>query len=256
MRLIYIWAFSIFTSDPHNPYVDMECWKFGAYAWVMALSPALRKGGKHDILLTIEKLCVLRTQLEDLLTRSNNDIEKNRSIIRAARARGETTRSQLIVKLLKRSLVLKQERISISNKMATVEMQISALESSDFNSNMLTTMQKSADTMRKMGLEKGLQQADTTISELEENLHVAGEIQDALCVPGAEVYLNDDELDAELDEIMGGHENPHTHTRSKVASITVPPFAINSSMNTVEHTETASITPRTDQSMQAEAVPL
>jgi hypothetical protein len=210
----------------------MECWKFGAYAWVLALSPMVRKGGEHDLALTIEKLCVLRSQLEDLLTRSTNDIEKNKLNIINARKRGESARSALIVKLLKRSLVLKQERVGIANKMATVEMQISALESSDFNHNMLATMQKSADTMRKMGLEKGLQLADTTISELEENIHVAGEIQQALGVSVADTYLNDDELDAELDEIMGGHENPCVPRPSQVTSITVPPFAINSSMHT------------------------
>jgi hypothetical protein len=225
----------------------MECWKTATYGWVYTFGTTFRGRDQYDLVVTIEKLCVLRTQLEDLLTRSTADIEKNRSVIVAARRRGETVRSQLIVKLLKRSIFLKQERIGITNKMATVETQISALESSDFNHNMLATMQRSADTMRKMGLEKGLQLADTTISELEENIHVAGEMQQALGMSVSDTHLNDDELDAELDEIMGQHESssdPHQPRRvtpitvstsiTVPASITVPPFAVESSMHAIQ----------------------
>jgi hypothetical protein len=197
------------------------------------MGSTLKTGSQHDMIITIEKLCVLRTQLEELLTRSTADIDRNRKTIVQARTRGESARSVLVVRLLKRSLVLKQERIGITNKMATVELQISALESSDFNQNMLTTMQKSADTMRKMGLEKGLQLADTTISELEENIHVAGEMQQALGVSVSDGHLNDDELDAELDEIMGLHENPHETHPKKANPLTMPPSAIKSSMHPV-----------------------
>jgi len=229
----------------------MECWKFGTYAWVFAMSRTL--GGhdqEHDLLITIDKLCELRTQLEDLLTRSGNDIDKNRLVIINARNRGESVRSVLIVKLLKRSLVLKQERIGITNKMATVELQISALESSEFNHNMLTTMQKSAVTMRKMGLEKGLQLADTTISELEENIHVAGEVQHALGMPLSDTHLNDDELDAELDEIMGRQEN-HSHHTTPVAPMTTPPLTVESSMHPVEKEEET-----TSQDIRIESTPV
>jgi Snf7 len=232
----------------------MECWKLGTYAWVFTLSSTL--GGRHpqhDLLMTIEKLCVLRTQLEDLLTRSSNDLEKNRVTIISARKRGESVRSVLIVKLLKRSLMLKKERIDITNKMATVELQISALESSDFNHNMLTTMQKSADTMRKMGLEKGLQLADTTISQLEENIHVAGEMQQALGMSISDNHLNDDELDAELEEIMcenGDYYQPH---KTRVIPMTLPPVSVKSSMRPMEQEETTS---RASQDMVVEVVPV
>ena len=216
-----------------------ECWKFSTYAWVFALSPAL--GGRdqhHDLMITIDKLCVLRTQLEDLLNRSTNDLQKNRVTIINARKRGETNRSALIVQLLKRNLVLKNERIGITNKMATVEMQITALESSDFNHNMLTTMQKSADTMRKMGLEKGLQLADRTISELEENIHVAGEMQQALGMTISDTHLNDDELDAELDEIMSGVEYDTTLlTKNLKTVVTTPPIFVKSSMQDLAEEE-------------------
>jgi hypothetical protein len=214
----------------------MTCWEFGTYAWVFVLSSAF--GGRdkeHELLLTVDKLCVLRSQLEDLLTRSNNDLEKNRIIIINARKRGETVRSVLIVQLLKKSIVLKQERIGITNKMATVELQISALESSSFNHNMLTTMQKSADTMRKMGLEKGLQLADRTISELEENIHVAGEMQQALGMSVSDTYLNDEELDAELEEIMGGQEN-QKH-KIQLTATTLPPISVKSSMHSIAKEE-------------------
>jgi Snf7 len=197
---------------------------------------------------------VLRTQLEDLLTRSSNDLEKNRVTIISARKRGESIRSVLIVKLLKRSLMLKQERIDITNKMATVELQISALESSDFNHNMLTTMQKSADTMRKMGLEKGLQLADTTISQLEENIHVAGEMQQALGMSISDTHLNDDELDAELEEIMCENGDNYQHHKPRAAPVTLPPVSVKSSMHPVEQEEET--TSQASQGMVVEVVPV
>ncbi len=138
--------------------------------------------------------------------------------------------------------------------MATVEMQITALESSDFNHNMLTTMQKSADTMRKMGLEKGLQLADRTISELEENIHVAGEMQQALGMTISDTHLNDDELDAELDEIMRGVEYDTTLlTKNLKTVVTTPPIFVNSSMQDLAEEE-EQIASRNIKNVSVEAV--
>jgi hypothetical protein len=191
------------------------CFRFAAFAWVYG-SHLVTNQRTHETAIMIEQLRSLRTQLEAIHKTRDTEFEENVMQIKAARNRGLGSRSQLIVRLLKKSLSLKQSREGISTRMTTVELQIDALESSDFNRNMLKTLQNSADTMRKMGLEKGLSQADTAISELEDNMQIAGEMNSALAAPLTETHLNDDELDAELDCIMNGnHEhsmNVHEHS--------------------------------------------
>jgi hypothetical protein len=152
--------------------------------------------------MMIGQLHSLREKLETLYQRGETDIDLVHANIRVTRARGESSRSVTCVRLLKRSIALKKARIGVMNRINTVDLQIEALENSDFNRTMLTTMQNSADTMRKMGLEKGLFQADSAISDLEENLQTAGEFSSALGAPITESHFNDDELDSELDSIM------------------------------------------------------
>jgi cell fate (sporulation/competence/biofilm development) regulator YmcA (YheA/YmcA/DUF963 family) len=151
------------------------CFRFVTFAWVYG-SQFVTNQRVHETTIMIEQLKSLRTQLDTIYKARDTDVEDNVTQIKAARKRGLGARSQLIVRLLKKSLTLKKSREGILNRMTTVELQIEALESSDFNRTMLKTLQSSADTMRKMGLEKGLSQADTAISELEDNMQLTGEL--------------------------------------------------------------------------------
>jgi hypothetical protein len=193
------------------------CFRFVTFAWVYG-SQFVTNQRVHETTIMIEQLKSLRTQLDTIYKARDTDVEDNVTQIKAARKRGLGARSQLIVRLLKKSLTLKKSRVGILNRMTTVELQIEALESSDFNRTMLKTLQSSADTMRKMGLEKGLSQADTAISELEDNMQLTGELDSALATPLTETHLNDDELDAELDSIM--NENPHGNSPNDQKSST------------------------------------
>jgi hypothetical protein len=180
--------------------------------------------------MVVGQLHALRIQLEALYQRGDKDIDAVHANIRVARARGENTRSVLFVRLLKRSIALKKAREGVMSRINIVDLQIEALESSDFNRTMLKTMQNSADTMRKMGLEKGLLQADSAISDLEDNLQTVGEFSSALGAPITETHFNDDELDSELESIMS---DPHPSTMP-ITTTSQLPTARTSTMGTVE----------------------
>lgn len=200
------------------------CFRFIASAWVYG-SYFVSNQQIHETTIMIEQLRSLRIQLDTIHKARETEFDENVEKIKAARVRGLGPRSQLIVRLLKKSLTLKKSREGISNRMTTVELQIEALESSDFNRTMLKTMQSTADVMRKMGLDKGLSQADSTISELEENIQMACDMNHALSTTNSD-YLNDDELDAELDELMDTVQPKPTPTPTgnKTIHVELPAF--------------------------------
>ncbi|KAJ1467475.1 hypothetical protein T484DRAFT_1858750 [Baffinella frigidus] len=161
--------------------------------------------------MCVEQLRSLRSDLQAQHERSEVDISTNRKTVLALCAKGSGKRDLVVVNLLKRSVVMKKARVGLVGRMSTIDTQIDAIESSDFNRNMLKTMQTTADVMRKMGLDKGLSQADTTITELEDNMNLVGDMSEVLSGAIADTsYLNDDELDAELDAMMYNSEmQPH-----------------------------------------------
>jgi hypothetical protein len=150
----------------------------------------------------VEALRDLQHQLETSLQKRDMDIEELRAHTKKAKLRGETNRSVSIVRMLKRVIALKKSRASIVQHIHTVELQLDALENSEFNQSLLKTIQNSSETMRRMGLDKSLNAADNAMSTLEDSLQTSGEISAALAVPSFD-QMNDEDLDAELDSIMG-----------------------------------------------------
>jgi hypothetical protein len=153
----------------------------------------------------VEALRDLQHQLEKSIEKRDTDIDELRALTKKAKLRGETNRSVSIVRMLKRVIALKKSRGSIVQHIHTVELQLDALENSEFNQSLLKTIQSSSETMRRMGLDKNLSAADNAMSTLEDSLQTSGEISAALAVPSFD-HMNDDELDAELDSIMGVDE--------------------------------------------------
>jgi Snf7 len=180
--------------------VETPCFRLTSYLWVF-IARAVTSQKQHGLAMLVEQLRSLRVDLKSQLSKTLTDITENKKTVCSLRAKGSGKRDLVIVVLIKKSLAMKKTREGLVGRINTIEMQIEALESSDFNRTMLKTMQSTADVMRKMGLEKGLSQADTAISELEDNMQMAGEFNHALSSTNGD-YLNDDELDAELDELM------------------------------------------------------
>jgi hypothetical protein len=188
--------------------VEAPCFRLSSYIWVF-LSRAVTSQKEYGVAMLVEQLRSLRVDLKLQLSKSLTDITENKKTVCSLRAKGSGKRDLVIVVLIKKSLSMKKTRDGLVGRINTIEMQIEALESSDFNRVMLKTMQSTADVMRKMGLDKGLSQADTAISELEDNMQMAGDMNNALSSTTGD-YLNDDELDAELDELMDVQPAPIT----------------------------------------------
>lgn len=180
---------------------ESSCFRMASYLWVFAAFKFTDQR-QHGIAMLVEQLRSLRVDLHSQIERSSLDVEENRKTVCTLLERGAGRRDVVVVRLLKKSIALKKVRDGFLGRVGTIELQIDALENSDFNRNMLQTMQSTTDAMRKMGLDKGLSQADSVISELEENMQLAGDMNVALSTSISETYLNDDEMDAELDSIM------------------------------------------------------
>jgi hypothetical protein len=205
------------------------CFRMASYAWVFA-ARLVSNQKQYKVAMCVEQLRSLRCDLQAQHERSEADINTNRKTVLALCAKGTGKRDLVVVNLLKRSVVMKKARVGLAGRMNTIDTQIDAIESSDFNSNMLKTMQTTANVMRKMGLDKGLSQADTTISELEDNMHLVADMNEALAgTTGDPSYLNDDELDAELDAILHNSDmlahdvRAETHTTSHTPDVVVAP---------------------------------
>ncbi|KAJ1465490.1 hypothetical protein T484DRAFT_1757374 [Baffinella frigidus] len=203
---------------------ETPCFRLTTYLWVF-IARNVTSQKQHGVAMLVEQLSSLRVELKQQLTKSLTDIIDNKKTVCSLRAKGSGKRDIVIVVLIKKSLAMKKARDGLVGRINTIDMQIEALESSDFNRTMLKTMQSTADVMRKMGLDKGLSQADSTISELEENIQMACDMNHALSTTNSD-YLNDDELDAELDELMDTVQPKPTPTPTgnKTIHVELPAF--------------------------------
>ena len=199
-----------------------------ANMWIPILGVWSSGGLQTNTQENVEALRDLHNQLEISLQKRDMDIEELRDNTKKAKLRGETNRSVSIVRMLKRVIALKKSRGSIVQHIHTVELQLDALENSEFNQNLLKTIQNSSETMRRMGLDKNLNAADNAMSTLEDSLQTSGEISAALAVPSFD-HLNDDDLDAELDSIMGIGEAATDNS--------IPPTSITSHCEVPLHTQ-------------------
>lgn len=143
----------------------------------------------------------LIVQLEGLVAKRDQDIVALSSAVRTARSAGQTVKSPLVQRNLKRILALKKSRASVVSHMHTLETQLDCIESQSYNTQLVATMKASATTMREMGISQNLKDADQTLASLQENMDTAGEVTNALAVPLTDV-IDDDELDAEFDAII------------------------------------------------------
>jgi hypothetical protein len=241
---IYICAFPGFTIISYVDQMESTsgdgadgapCFRMASYLWVFGISKFTNQR-QHGVVLLVDQLNCLRADLQRQIEKSSLEVEDNRKMVCKLLQRGTGRRDAVVVRLLKKSMALKKVRDGFVGRVSTVELQIEALENSDFNRNMLNTMQNTADTMRKMGLDKGLSQADSVISELEENMQLAGDMTQSLSSPiVTDCYMNDDEMDAELDEIMGvSVQDRPTTPLIAVPSTTTPLIAVPSTTATME----------------------
>jgi chaperonin cofactor prefoldin len=170
-----------------------------ASVWV-SVAGMLPKSGDARTAATKAELRALIQNLEGLISRRDHDVlELSNSVREQRRA---TKSSPTVQRSLKRILALKKSRQNIVQHLNTLETQLDAIESTAFNSQLVRTMQASATTMRRMGVTGSIKEADAALASIEDNLASASDLTSALSVAVID-NVDDDELEAELAEILG-----------------------------------------------------
>jgi hypothetical protein len=150
---------------------------------------------KDQLRATIDIVSKQILQLEDEVRGTAVDIRTRRATL----SRPELRR------ILMGSKKKRGEVSSLQSKQALMEAQLDALEGNEVNKTVLSTLQSSAQALREMGLQNDLMKVDTVISELEEGMNHAHDVQSTLStgMVQMDITMTDDELDTELAELLG-----------------------------------------------------
>jgi hypothetical protein len=112
-------------------------------------------------------------------------------------------------KLLERKRVQKRlERLR--HGLDLVDTQLDAIKTSELDKEIMLTLRASTSAMRKAGINLGVQEVETVMSELDEQMREVNDVTSALSNPLNTVSVEEVELDAELDllEAVGMPECP------------------------------------------------
>jgi len=123
--------------------------------------------------------------------------------------------------LMARSKLLERRRVQkrlerLRHGLDLVDTQLDAIKTSELDKEIMLTLKASTNAMRKAGINLGVQEVESVMSELDEQMREAQDITSVLSNPLVQgtgmggVVLEDADLDAELDllEAVGGSE-PH-----------------------------------------------
>jgi hypothetical protein len=148
-------------------------------------------------------------------------------------------------KLMERRRVMKRlERLR--QGLELVDTQLDAIKSSELDKEIMLTLKASTNAMRKAGINLGIQEVESVMSELDEQMREAQDVTSVLSNPliltgqqagTSGVQLEDADLDAELDllEAAGGNSEldtslnttkvgMRTHGMIKDASLIIAPY--------------------------------
>jgi hypothetical protein len=151
-----------------------------------------------------------KNELHEAITHITSNItsynEKIDTVAAEVRSKRNSLSKQSLNILLLKSKKLRMEQKKMDDKRNLMETQLQALESNEFNKSVLSTLQTSSKALQRMGLNKDLQHTDKIISELEEGMAYSNDVSIALGTgmnPGNENNIDEDDLQAELDDILG-----------------------------------------------------
>jgi hypothetical protein len=78
--------------------------------------------------------------------------------------------------------------------------QMDALRNTELNKTLISALQESSSTLKTLGILDGVRQAEAVVSDVEQSMAQAQELTSVLGTPAA---MPDEELEAELAELMG-----------------------------------------------------
>jgi hypothetical protein len=106
--------------------------------------------------------------------------------------------------LTARSKVLERRRVQkrierLRHGLDLVDTQLDAIKTSELDKEIMLTLKASTSAMRKAGINLGVQEVETVMSEMDEQMREVQDITSVLSAPMGVSSSEDAELDAELD---------------------------------------------------------
>jgi len=143
-----------------------------------------------------QQLQMIKKKEEYLQERIEEDTKKARS--------NAVSNKAVATAALRRKKVAEQELDRLSGTRLQIEMQVSTLESANFNVETMAAMKKGAEALKVIHGKVTIGKVDDTMNEVNEQMEHAHEIAEALANP---IYatgssLDDEELNAELEELQ------------------------------------------------------
>lgn len=128
--------------------------------------------------------------------------------------------------LTARSKILERRRVQkrlerLRHGLDLVDAQLDAIKTSELDKEIMLTLKASTSAMRKAGITLGVQEVETVMSEIDEQMREVQDITSVLSNPLASNSSEDAELDAELEllEAMGIPVSASTAQASKPVSV-------------------------------------
>jgi charged multivesicular body protein 4 len=139
----------------------------------------------------------LRETLETLDKREVHLQKKIKGQLLEAKAKSQSKDKKAALFALKRKKMYEGEINKINGARMTLEQQVIALEGSNMNYQTFRAMQTGADAMKAARGQLDVDEVDTVMDDIQEEMDIADQISDAIARP-AEGIFDDDDLLAEL----------------------------------------------------------
>ncbi|KAK4755699.1 hypothetical protein SAY87_009456 [Trapa incisa] len=159
------------------------------------------KSETTDTLSTLEKLNETLEMLEKkenvLINKASQEVEKAKEFTRAKNKRAA-------IQCLKRKRLYEQQIEQLGNFQLRIHDQMIMLEGAKATTETVDALRTGAAAMKAMQKATNINDVDKTMDEINEQMEIMKQIQEALSAPlGAAADFDEDELEAELEELEG-----------------------------------------------------
>jgi len=142
----------------------------------------------------------LRDTLQMLEKRESHLQTKIDTELKNARSNAATNKRAALM-ALKRKKQYENQIEKISGARITIEAQVMAIENANVNLETLKAMEKGAEAMKAIHGSMDINKVDDTMDNIREQIDMADEISNAISAPMIGFDIDDDELNAELEEL-------------------------------------------------------
>jgi len=152
----------------------------------------------QEINSTIEMLQKKSEHIENQIDKEMANIKKNM----AGGAKNNATNKRAAMQALKRKKNLEGQLTKVDNTITTLEFQVGTIQEAKSNAQVLNVMSKGSNAMANVQKQLNIDKVDDIRDKMQEQQDLANEISDAISSPLDTNFVDEDELEDELAEIM------------------------------------------------------